>query len=96
MGRFRPESEGAYSFASDKSYSFEEAIEIADIRKELLNLANSHSLPKRASDACGQAAWLLIAMREIILSVPFAGYTFEQVQPAMDRLKEIMKDQHEG
>ena len=61
-----------------------------------MQLANSRDLPKHTSDACSQAAWLLIAMREIVLSVPPSGYTFEEVKPAMDRLKEIMKEQHEG
>lgn len=83
-------------WSAEKPYSFEEAIEIADIRKELLKLANSGILPKRSSDACAQAAWLLIAIREIVLSIPYSGFTCEQAESAMTRLKDIMVQQQEG
>jgi hypothetical protein len=95
MERSSSKTENQYSFVADKPYSFEDAIETASIRRELIKLANSGTLSKDASAACVQAAWLLMAMREVILSVPFEGYTFEEVKPAMDALKKIMTYQHD-
>jgi hypothetical protein len=64
-------------------------LEIAEIRKELGQLAQSGILRQRAADACIQAASLLERMREVVLTGPSRAAIVE-------KLKWILVEQGEG
>jgi hypothetical protein len=68
----------------------EEKLETFDIGVELGKLGNSGVLPPRTASACGQAAWMLKAMREIVLNPELSDAAI------VEKLKLILSRHHEG